>query len=312
MADQKNLTITAPAKINLYLAILGKRVDGYHELESLMVKLDLCDQLHLTRQKEGIRLSCPGSGLPEDDDNLVFRAAGAFFDHTKISGGVAMVLEKRIPVAAGLGGGSSDAAAVLKGLDALFGTNLDTQTLLALAKPLGADVPFFVLDASAAWARGIGEQLQPVALTGLGSVVLVNPGFDVSTKWVYDNLDLSARGNDARQQESAQSANLALTTGGNPYILGRGLASADSDDLPCSASDVALVNDLETVTLGRYPEVGEIKNALITGGARGALMSGSGPTVFGLFDKEEDALRCCDTLRQRYGDLVFLTRQFGA
>ncbi|MFZ5761874.1 MAG: 4-(cytidine 5'-diphospho)-2-C-methyl-D-erythritol kinase [Thermodesulfobacteriota bacterium] len=284
----QEVAISAPAKVNLQLVILGRRPDGYHELESLMVKLDLADHLTLARQPAGITLSCPGSDLPLGADNLVHRAAQAFFAHTAIAAGVAITLTKRIPVAAGLGGGSSDAAATLKGLNRLFDAGLDAATLMGLAKPLGADVPFFVLEAPAAWARGIGERLSVAAMPDLGWILLVNPGFAVSTKWVYENF--------------------ALTRGGNPYILGAGLASANSAESRDKSRLLPLCNDLEAVTVGRYPEVAALKAALLAGGARDALMSGSGPTVFGLFDDQESATRCAASLKPRYGDKVFLTR----
>lgn len=284
----QELEIAAPAKVNLQLVILGKRPDGYHELESFMVKLTLADHLTLARQPSGITLSCPDSALPLGADNLVHRAAQAFFAHTAIAEGVAITLTKRIPIAAGLGGGSSDAAATLKGLNRLFDAGLDEATLMRLAKPLGADVPFFVLEAPAAWARGIGERLSVAAMPDLGWILLVNPGFAVSTKWVYENF--------------------ALTRGGNPYILGAGLASANSAESRDKSRLLPLYNDLEAVTVGRYPEVAALKAALIAGGARDALMSGSGPTVFGLFDDQESATRCAASLKPRYGDKVFLTR----
>jgi len=284
----QEFAIEAPAKVNLQLAILGKRPDGYHELESFMVKLDLADHLNLVRHPAGISLSCSESSLSVDVGNLVYRAAQVFFVHTGMAEGVAITLAKRIPIAAGLGGGSSDAAATLKGLNRLFDAGLDEATLLGLAKPLGADVPFFILDAPAAWARGIGEQLTPAPVSGLGWILLVNPGFAVSTKWVYENF--------------------ALTRGGNPYILGAGLASANSAESRDNSRPLPLFNDLEAVTVSRYPEVAALKAAMIAGGARDALMSGSGPTVFGLFDDRETATRCAASLEPRYGDKVFLTR----
>lgn len=284
----QELDIEAPAKVNLQLAIIGKRPDGYHELESFMLKLALADRLTLVRQPAGIALSCPASGLPVGPDNLVYRAAQNFFSHTGINEGVAITLVKRIPIAAGLGGGSSDAAATLRGLNQLFAADLDQATLMALAKPLGADVPFFVLAAAAAWARGIGEQLTPAPVPEVGWILLVNPGFAVSTKWVYENF--------------------ALTLGGNPYILGAGLASANSAESRDKSRLLPLRNDLEAVTVSRYPEVAALKAAMMAGGARDALMSGSGPTVFGLFDDRESATRCAASLKPRYGDKVFLTR----
>lgn len=286
----QKIEVAAPAKVNLQLAVVGKRPDGYHELKSFMLKLALADRLTLVRRPAGITLSCPDSSLPVGSDNLVHRAAQAFLDHTGISDGVAITLDKRIPIAAGLGGGSSDAAATLRGLNQLFATALDQATLMALALPLGADVPFFVLDAPAAWARGIGEQLAPAPVPAVGWILLVNPGFPVSTKWVYENF--------------------ALTRGGNPFILGAGLVSANSAESRDNTGmlPLPLFNDLEAVTVGRYPEVAALKAALIAGGAEDALMSGSGPTVFGVFADRESAKRCAASLTPRYGDKVILTQ----
>lgn len=286
MAQQRELE--APAKINLQLAIVGKRPDGYHELESFMLKLALADRLIFARQPAGITLSCPGTSLPVGADNLVYRAARVFLDHARIDEGVAITLHKRIPIAAGLGGGSSDAAATLRGLNQLFDARVGQEALLALATPLGADVPFFVLDAPAAWARGIGDRLTPAPVPEVGWILLVNPGFPVSTKWVYENF--------------------ALTRGGNPYILGRGSVSANPAESRDNTRLLPLLNDLEAVTVSRYPEVAALKAALIAGGAYDALMSGSGPTVFGLFAEREAAERCAASLKPRYGDKVFLTR----
>ena len=275
----KELKIQAPAKVNLFLAVRSRRPDGYHELETLMQKLELADELELSRTGKGIRLVCPDSSLPEDETNLAHRAAALFLEKTAVAGGVKIRLDKKIPVAAGLGGGSSDAAAVLKAMNVLFAAGLSSQELMEMAYPLGADVPFFVADFPMARATGIGENLTPVAVTPDWHVVLVNPGFSVSTKWVYDNF--------------------ALTTGSNPYILGRAVIY----DEICEN----LFNDLESVTLKRYPEIGTIKNSLLGCGADGVLMSGSGSTVFALFRDMTAARKCVESVAaDNY--TVFLTR----
>jgi len=280
------ITLQAPAKINLFLAISGKRPDGYHELETQMLKLELADLLHLRLTDDGITLACPGSDLPVDKSNIAFRAALAFYAASGLAGGVDMVLEKRVPTAAGLGGGSSDGAAVLRGLNELHGHPLSMDQLLALAAPLGADVPFFVADCDSAWATGIGERLTCNKIKVPGWIVLVNPGFAVSTQWVYENF--------------------TLTTKGNPYILGRELML--DDQVGVDKSKFTLYNDLEQVTVSRYPELGHIKEELIAHGAGAALMSGSGPTVFGLFETEKDARVSFASFAERYGKNVFLTK----
>lgn len=286
------------AKINLYLAVRGRRPDGYHEIASLMQKVELSDRLQIRRGENGIRLQCPGSGLPVDERNLAYKAALIFFDATGIAGrgestGIDIMLQKNIPVAAGLGGGSSDAAAVLKGLDKLFDTRLQIDQLLAMAGSLGADVPFFIPDHSAAWATGIGEQLAETAPLNDCHILLVNPGFPVSTRWVYENF--------------------ALTSKGNPYILAPNRKPPAATDRHGQTGQgfhlpVRLFNDLEKVTVKRFPEIGLIKQELRSDGAAGVLMSGSGSTVFALFEKKDRAALSFEKFAMKYGNNVFLTR----
>ena len=284
------LTIKAPAKINLFLKVLNRRPDGYHEIESLMQKIDLCDILHLSRQGEDILLSCPETTLPEDQGNIVYRAALAFFSATGIKAGIKIILEKNIPIAAGLGGGSSDAAAVVIGLNTLLNSNLGREELLDIATPLGADVPFFVQAYSAAMATGIGDKLEQVKTMEGFSIVLVNPGFGVSTKWVYENFP--------------------LTSNSNPYILARGQKVAENFHAAVPGLFEELGNDLEVVTINRYTEIEYIKKELKEAGAAASLMSGSGPTVFGLFLSKEDAERSFKQLSNKYRGNVFLTRPY--
>jgi 4-diphosphocytidyl-2-C-methyl-D-erythritol kinase len=286
----KSLSLKAPAKINLFLKILNRRSDGYHEIESLMQKIALFDMLHLSRKGEGIFLSCPGSKVPEDRENLVYRAADAFFSATRIAPGVHIVLEKNIPVAAGLGGGSSDAAAVLVGLNRLLAADLEPEYLLDIGLHLGADVPFFLQACSGAVATGIGECLQKVQPIRDYWIVLVNPGFEVSTKWAYENFP--------------------LTSYSNPYILARGQLMDGEAYIISPGLFGELGNDLEAVTVSRYPEIANIKKKLKKAGAVAALMSGSGPTVFGLFSGKEEAQSSFMQFANEYGDNVFLVRPY--
>jgi 4-diphosphocytidyl-2-C-methyl-D-erythritol kinase len=227
---------------------------------------------------EGISLACPGSDLPTGEGNLVVRAARALFAEAGYAGGVEITLRKRIPTAAGLGGGSSNAATTLTVLNDLFRFGFDRERLIRIGARLGADVPFFIFG-STAWAFGIGEILEP-AVTPPGMwLVLVNPGFEVPTKWVYESL------------------NLPLTKTPVKYSIPtfsgmRELAAA-------------LTNDLEKVTVARYPVLGELKGFLLRQGAVGSLMSGSGPTVFGLFESEQDAIQAEGALRTSYPYRVF-------
>jgi 4-diphosphocytidyl-2-C-methyl-D-erythritol kinase len=282
------IILEAPAKINLHLRVIRRRPDGYHDLETFMQKLELSDRLELRPTAAGVLLSCPGSDLPCNEDNLVFRAAAIYLARAGITSGVEIVLHKQIPIAAGLGGGSSDAAAVLLGLNRLFAPGIPDVALLQLAGTLGADVPFFVADMDAARATGIGDRLQPAPSLQGCMVLLVNPGYPVSTKWVYENF--------------------ALTTPSNPYILGREQNHLNYCDFLASSEPLTACNDLESVTIARFPDLGEIKESLLASGAGIAMMSGSGPTVFGLFREETLAVACYDRFLRRYPHNVFLTK----
>lgn len=285
------LEILAPAKVNLFLAVLGRRPDGYHDLVSVMQKLELYDRVHLRRSGPGISLHCSLPTIPADSRNLAWQAARHFFEQTGVKDDVCITLQKEIPVAAGLGGGSSDAAAVLLGLNRLCATGLTEEVLQAMAARLGADVPFFVAAMTTALARGTGTELSSIEAPRGYWLVLVNPGFAVSTRWVYDNL--------------------LLTSAGNPYTL------PGYSNLPGYAAslldrafghdngDPGLFNDLEAVTIGAHPLIRTIKEQLLRDGAFAALMSGSGPTVFGLFRQFEVAENSCKAFREIYPD-VFL------
>lgn len=249
------MTLTAPAKVNLHLRVLDRRPDGYHELVTLMQPLSLGDDLALSDQADGLEFSCDDPALVEN--NLVTRAARAFFSAAGLPPRARLHLAKRVPVAAGLGGGSSDAAAALLGLNRLHGQPLTPAALWELAQGLGADVPFF-LGRVTALCTGVGELVEPWPGYPLLDYVLVNPGLAVSTAWVYGQFDL------------------AWTKTHGRHRINRSV----SRTLPLAE---VLVNDLEMVTVGAHPELARIKRALLEEGAWGALMSGSGPTVFGVF-----------------------------
>ena len=281
------LEVPAPAKINLTLFITGRRPDGYHLLSSLMQKVDLCDRVILRRQPGTTTLACSGADLPEDENNIALRAALAFRDGLPAAArdgfGVHIRLEKRIPVAAGLGGGSSDAAAVLSGLSRMFPSWYSTGQLARIGLSLGADVPFFLADHGCCLATGIGEQLMPAAGLDDQLVLLVNPGFPVSTRWVYENFSLTSGAKKRNLPNSHSSC-----------------ASDGPESLPLRIHD--LHNDLEQVTAGKFREIDTIKGELLDRGAMAALMSGSGPTVFGIFsgDQRSAAEDCRRELAGRY------------
>lgn len=251
-------TVFAPAKVNLCLHVLGKRADGYHELAMLMQRLALFDRLDIELVDNGeVTVFCPGLELGRGEQNIVEKAARLLLKHVNLQQGVSITMEKNIPSAAGLGGGSSDAATVLKALDQMLGLDLPRAELMELGLALGADVPFFLYEQTA-WVTGIGEHLVPWSGLPPVTLVLVNPGIAVSTSWVFQNLGLT-----------------------------RHRPTAKIPRFPKKASDLVclLHNDLEVVTCQHYPVITEIKGRLIASGADGALMSGSGSTVFGLFSE---------------------------
>ncbi|GAB4339601.1 MAG: 4-(cytidine 5'-diphospho)-2-C-methyl-D-erythritol kinase [Desulfobulbaceae bacterium] len=284
--------LAAPAKVNLYLKITGRREDGYHEIQTYLQKISLSDRIEMERRSEGVTLRCPDSDLPENEENLAFRAAELFMERFAglISGGaagVAITLRKSIPVAAGLGGGSSDAAAVLRGMHVLFGSFCSEEELLELGGELGADVPFFVAGRAAAWATGRGDLLHFARPLEGYRMIVVNPGYSVSTKWVYENFALTTATNKTNLnilQNSESGQDLRKVIGRRPI------------------RPAEMTNDLEPVTSSQYREIDIMKEALLRHGAVAAMMSGSGPSVFGLFpeDKGREAAACEHELKKRF------------
>jgi 4-diphosphocytidyl-2-C-methyl-D-erythritol kinase len=270
--------IRAPAKINLSLRVVGRRADGYHLLDTVMVPVSLYDEIeirklgHTTKGKKlalpEIRVTCHHASVPNGENNLAYRAARLLLAKAKSDQSIAIRIRKRIPVGAGLGGGSTDAAATLVGLNRLLKLRLSEQQLERLALRLGADVPFFIRGRPAR-ARGIGERLSPLGRIIRSWIVIVYPGFAVSTAWVYGNLP---------RKLTKHSVNTSIAASPTAF-----------DSLAA-----LLVNDLECVTLKRYRRIASIKQKLLRLGAVGSLMSGSGSSVFGLFGskrKAEAALR---------------------
>jgi 4-diphosphocytidyl-2-C-methyl-D-erythritol kinase len=245
-----------PAKINLWLEIIGKRSDGYHDLSSLMLPIGIYDDLWVqVTEDSGIRVECDHPDVPLDERNLAWRAARIFLDHVGVQVGAAIKIRKSIPVGAGLGGGSADAAGVLLALDECLQVRVSEREMHDLARRLGADVPFF-LYRRPALAKGIGDVLEWVEGIPAYSLVCIKPPIMVSTAWVYGSLKLT---------KTRVSTNIDGLKG-QPWRMS-GL----------------LVNDLECVTLDAYPRLRDIKDWLVGRHALGALMSGSGPTVFGVF-----------------------------
>lgn len=288
--DGKKLLLHAPAKINLFLHVLGRRSDGYHDLETWMQKLDLSDRVFLEKcEGTGIDFSCDDP-LLSGETNLAVRAAKSFFTvlGKTVLPKVRIHLEKKIPVAAGLGGGSSDAGTVLRGLNLLFGQPFSETELIKIARPLGSDVPFFTVEHTAVIAHGTGDIMSPVDPLRDCTFILVNPGFFVSTRWVFENFSLT------RMEKK--------------YTFPR-FRNCKAESLSLSL----MHNDLEAVTGAEYTEIGDMKQRLSKLGASKVLMSGSGATVYGIFpDREKanepDFRSVVRDLRQRFGEKVFVAR----
>lgn len=258
----KTVTLKAPAKVNYLLDVIRRRPDGYHDLRMVMQRVNLCDDITITLTDcNEINVVCGKNGVPDGPGNIAWKAARVMLDLAATGAGAEISITKNIPVAAGLGGGSSDAATVLMGMNQLLGLNLSDQRLMEIGVKLGADVPFFIFKKTAL-AEGIGEQLQAMPAMPAAWILLVNPGVHVSTAWVYKNLQLTNHRELAKLPKFFSSI----------------------DDI-CSIFS----NDLESVTVPSFPVIGEIKTRMLDSGASAAMMSGSGPTVFGLFKDEESA-----------------------
>jgi 4-diphosphocytidyl-2-C-methyl-D-erythritol kinase len=254
----KTITLRSPAKINLCLSVLGKRPDGYHEVEMLMQMVGLYDEVTVTRGGTGIRVSCNIASVPSGEENTAWKAANEMLKAAGSGTGLSIEIRKNIPIAAGLAGGSGNAAAVLVAANRLLETGFGTVQLAAIATKIGMDVPFFLFGPTAL-ARGRGEIVTTMPPAPLCWVLLVNPGFATSTAWVYKNLKLRL----TKKVDCNKIARLTV----------RNIADG-------------LHNDLEAVTAAAHPEIGRIEEELLAQKALGVRMSGSGPTVFGIFETE--------------------------
>jgi len=252
----------SPAKVNLHLEVLGKRSDGYHEIQTLMHRVALFDEVEISLGGRDIRLVSEGEKIPAGMRNLACRAARLFLREFGIQKNVEIGLKKRVPVAAGLGGGSSNAATVLKALNELLRVRADREILMGLGAKIGADVPFFIFQ-KPALAQGIGERLVAVEVPKPLWFLMVIPPFRISTAWAYKAYDLL--GTKKKEATKIKDSYLDL-----------------KDLLP------VMKNDLEAVAFSRHPQMARIKEELLARGARGAVMSGSGPVVFGLFPAKKE------------------------
>jgi 4-diphosphocytidyl-2-C-methyl-D-erythritol kinase len=271
-----SIELDSSAKINLSIDVIKKRTDGYHEVEMILHEIDLADQIRIEKRNSGIELSCSVSYIPADEKNIACKAARLFFEYTGIRQGAGITLQKNIPVSAGLGGGSSNAAYVLTGLNRLYDTNIPEKELWRLAGMLGSDVPFFIYGGTAL-CRGRGELVEPIQTEAVFDLLIVKPDASISTKDIYESFDL------ALIEKRPLTSNLAD-------------ALKSNDTITVSKN---LVNVLEYVTLRLCPEIREIKTRLLELGALNSLMSGSGSAVFGIFKNRYDATVAADKITDR-------------
>ena len=283
------IRLKARAKINLGLDVVRRRKDGYHEVKMVMQMLRLYDQIDIEKtQESGILVRSNLSFLPTDERNIAYKAAKVMIDQFGLEQGVIIRIEKHIPVAAGMAGGSTDCAAVLYGMNKLFGLRLNQKKLRELGVKLGADVPYCLMRQTAL-SEGIGEILTPISPLQDCPILIAKPSVSVSTRHVYEHLKLD---------EQTM----------HPDIDGIVTALADGDLYGVTDR---MANVLETVTVPEHPVIDEIKKQMMASGAVNALMSGSGPTVFGIFDDEEKAKKACEDMKASgLARQIYLTRPF--
>ncbi len=272
------INAVARAKINTALDVVGKRPDGYHDLRMIMQTVNLCDSIVIKKSSEkGIKLTSNLSWLPCDERNLVYRAAYEIIKHCGIRSGVDIELKKRIPAAAGLAGGSADCAATLVGMRSLFGVTLPNDELMKIGEKLGADVPFCIMRGTAL-AEGKGEILTPLSPFPNTFVLLAKPPINVSTPAVFKEFSADA----VKERPDIEKMIKYIEQG-------------DLDGI-CNT----MCNVLETVTIKNYPIIADVKRTMLEMGARGSMMSGSGPTVFGFYDTYEQGLAALKKIRSEY------------
>lgn len=286
------LVLKSPAKLNLFLNVLRKRTDGYHNIETIFEKIALFDIITIRAQKKGIKITTDANNLPTDKRNLVYKAVRAIFNKTKFKGGIWVNIEKNIPIAAGLGGGSSNAAMTLLGVNKFFKLGLKKIELIDLASTLGADVPFFLYDCRFAIGKGKGDEIIPLNSNIILWHNIISFDFGLSTKVVYNNLNLGL------------TPNLI-----DVKILLRFIRKNDVESL-----SACLYNKLEEVVLNRVRVVGTVKKVLLKEGSYAALLSGSGPTVFGITKTREEAIWVKKRVQKRLekGCKTFVVSTFNA
>jgi len=285
-----SLRLSSPAKINLFLNVLSKRKDGFHRIETLFERISLSDELVLVPSRSGIKITSDSQKLPKGPGNIAYRAAKLLKDRFGIRKGIVIKIKKRIPIAAGLGGGSSNAASVLLGLNRLWRLGLSKRELLRAAAKLGSDVPFFILETPFALGRGRGEILRKIDPPGKKIWhCLVKPLFSISTQAAYRGLKTSSL--------TPKKADVRM--------LFHSIHKGDSESL-----SKLLINSLEHSLNKRVMAILEIKKELMRRGALGCLLSGSGPTVFGIFSSQKTASSAARSLRKNKRWQVFVASTF--
>jgi len=275
----KEIEIDSYSKINLTLNILAKRQDGYHDIETIMQSINLADRIFIKEEKEGIKIKCSHPLVPVDSQSLTYRSAEKILRRHRITRGVKIEIDKKIPLASGMAGGSANSASILVGINKLFALNLGNKDLREIGEELGMDVPFCIQNGTAL-AYHKGEKVTPLSpINPPLWIIIINPGFEIPTKWAYNNLNL-----EWLKKEKNNTKDM--------------LKVLKDRELPGIAKN--LFNSFEGLVIKKYPKIGKIKDRLIEEGAMGALMSGSGPTVFGIAQNKEQALKIYEKLKSEY------------
>jgi 4-diphosphocytidyl-2-C-methyl-D-erythritol kinase len=295
--------VISPAKINLFLNVLQRRADGFHNLQTLMTPLALHDSLAIEERACGFTLDCAAPNVPADDRNLVIKAARLLAETFRVTRGAHFQLKKNIPAGGGLGGGSSNAAAALRGLNECWQLNAPAEKLHELAAQIGSDVPFFLQD-SPALCKGRGELVEPLRLGIELGVVLVNPGFGIPTKWAYDALAAQRDRLKKIKKDQAADSPSASPPRAAPLALDDFIGALRAGD--SAAIQRGMINSLELPCLKKFPLLALLKDALLRHGALGAMMTGSGSTVFALTRNETDAAVLLEQMRAQFGAALWM------
>ncbi|HBY57746.1 MAG TPA: 4-(cytidine 5'-diphospho)-2-C-methyl-D-erythritol kinase [Candidatus Atribacteria bacterium] len=282
------IVINSYSKINLILNILNRREDGYHEIETIMQSVNLADKITITEKEDRIGIECNNPQVPVNNKSLAYRSAEKILKKYKIERGVKIKIDKNIPIAGGMAGGSANSAAILTGINKIFNLNLSNEDLREMGEELGMDVPFCLRNGTALALHRGEKILHLPPITPPLWIIVINPGFEISTQWAYNNINLRKTKNGRNNMEAMLIA------------LKRGIPGEIAKNL---------FNSFEELIIKKYPEVGRIKDRLLNVGALGALMSGSGPTVFGIMQNKEEALKVYERLKQEY-KLIWLVHTF--